>query len=347
MSREPSAPRVLVLLLTFLLAPAAARAGASLSVAAPVAIPLRDGAPGIGFDDLRYAPGLRRVLVPAGRTGRLLLLDPETRAVLAVGGFRARERYAGGHDFGATSADAGADLLFVTDRTARRLVVVDPHRLAIVSSAPLAAEPDYVRYVPGHQLWVTEPSAEQIEVFSLASPASPPARVGSIPVPGGPESLGIDPGRGRAFANLWQGRTVAIDLAARRVVADWPNGCRGSRGLALDEASGRLLVACAEGVVRVLDAPHGGKPLSQASVGRGVDGIAWSATRRHVYAPAARAATLTILALSPSGRLSRLASVSVAEGSHCAAADDAGRVFVCDPAGGRLLELRDPHPPGP
>jgi hypothetical protein len=347
MSREPSARSVLVLLLTFLLAPAGARGGDAPPDDAPVAIPLRDGAPGVGFDDLRYAPGLRRVLVPAGRTGRLLLLDPETRAVVAVGGFQARDRYAGGHDFGVTSADAGADLLFATDRTARRLVVVDPRRLAVVSSAPLAAEPDYVRYVPGHQLWVTEPAAEQIEVFALASPASPPARVGAIPVPGGPESLAIDPGRGRAFTNLWRGRTVAIDLAGRRVVADWPNGCRGSRGIALDEASGRVLVACAEGAVTVLDAPHGGTRLSQAAVGRGVDAIAWSAALRHVYAPAARAATLTILALSPSGRLSRLAIVSVAEGSHCAVADEKGRVFVCDPARGRLLEVRDPGARGP
>ena len=35
-------------------------------------IPVPDGARGIGFDDIQYAPGLKRILVPAGRTGRLV-----------------------------------------------------------------------------------------------------------------------------------------------------------------------------------------------------------------------------------------------------------------------------------
>ena len=41
-----------------------------------VAMP--DGAPGIGFDDLRYSSSLHRVLVPAARSGNLVLVDPDS-----------------------------------------------------------------------------------------------------------------------------------------------------------------------------------------------------------------------------------------------------------------------------
>src|ERR1019366_399675 len=44
-------------------------------------VPLPGGAPGIGFDDLRYAPVLGQILAPGGRTGNLDLVDPGTLAV--------------------------------------------------------------------------------------------------------------------------------------------------------------------------------------------------------------------------------------------------------------------------
>ena len=58
---------------------------ATVVVAAPVGpqadtIAIPDGARGIGYDDIQYAPGAKRILVPAGRTGRLVLIDPATRA---------------------------------------------------------------------------------------------------------------------------------------------------------------------------------------------------------------------------------------------------------------------------
>src|SRR5262245_36748624 len=45
---------------------------------------LPGGDKGIGFDDLRYSPALHRVLVPAGRTGTLDLVDPDTMNVTSI-----------------------------------------------------------------------------------------------------------------------------------------------------------------------------------------------------------------------------------------------------------------------
>ena len=56
--------------------------GAILAAAlsqAQTSIEIPGGSAGIGFDDLRFAPASGRVLVPAGRTGVLALVDPATR----------------------------------------------------------------------------------------------------------------------------------------------------------------------------------------------------------------------------------------------------------------------------
>ncbi|HKO59300.1 MAG TPA: hypothetical protein VJ276_25765 [Thermoanaerobaculia bacterium] len=47
----------------------------------------------------------------------------------------------------------------------------------------------------------------------------------------------IDPHGGRAYTHLWSGTSVAIDLRSRTIIAKWPNGCSGSRGIAYDEHS--------------------------------------------------------------------------------------------------------------
>jgi hypothetical protein len=311
--------------------------------AAPV--PLPDGNGGIGFDDLQYAATLGRVIVPAGRTGNLDLLDPNTRQVTPIPGFSTDAKFAGGHGEGTTSADAGNGLLFAIDRTAMKLDVVDPGKRAIVGSAPLAASPDYVRFVePTNEIWVTEPDlGARIEVFKLSKDFVP-VPSGFITVVGGPESLVIDAKRGRAYTHLWVAGTVAIDLKSHAIIGQWLNGCVGSRGIALDEARGFLLVGCSEGKAVVLDVEHGGKQLSSFSFGDGVDVISYNAQLGHLYLPASSSAKMAILSVSNQGQLSLLATVDTAKGAHCVTADDQGNAWVCDPSRGQLLLVKDTLP---
>jgi hypothetical protein len=236
------------------------------------AIPMPGGSGGIGFDDLVFAPRIHRVLVPGGGTGSLDLIDPDTRSVTAIAGFSSGS--SSGHNVGTTSAHEGQGVLFASDRTQRRLVVVDPLARKIAASAELAATPDYVRYVaPTGAVWVTEPAAEQIEVFSTQSGAAP-AHIGTIHVAGGPESLVIDSTRNLAYTHLWNGATVAIDPHTLARTAQWPNGCSGSRGIALDESRGFLFAGCDEGRATVLDVNQGGATVSSLAAGAGVDVIA-------------------------------------------------------------------------
>jgi DNA-binding beta-propeller fold protein YncE len=305
-------------------------------------LPLPGGESGIGFDDMGFAPSIHKVLVPAGRSGNLDLIDPDTMQVTAIGGFSSRKSFGGGHGQGVTSADEGRGLLFATDRDAKQLIVVDPKTQSVIATAPLSSGPDYVRYISAtNEVWVTEPSAARIEVFSLPeSGASKPVHVDFIAISRGPESLIIDNKRGRAYTHLWTDTTLAIDLKTRKIAARWKNGCRGSRGIAMDDARGFLFVGCDEGKLNVLDLNTGAQ-LGSASSGSGVDIIAYNSHLAHAYLPGEESATMAIVGISGKGAATVLATVKTAEGAHCAAADDRDQVYVCDPAKGRVLIVKD------
>lgn len=305
------------------------------------AIPIPEGEAGIGFDDLGYSRALQRILVPAGRTGALVLIDPLGLSVDTISGFSAKRDFGGGHGEGITSVAEGDGLLFVTDRDTKQLSVVDPAAKRVLSRAPLASSPDYVRFVaPGRELWVTEPDADRIEVFRLRERGAPPTPDGFIAVEGGPESLVVDPGRLRAYTNLWSRTTLAIDLKSRARVSRFENGCAGARGLALDGQRGFLFVGCAEGRAVVLDAASG-RVLDRLEAGNGVDIIDYDPGLSHLYLPGGKSATMAILEVSPHGKLGMIRTVPTASGSHCVVSDGAGHVFVCDPKRGRLLGYAD------
>lgn len=309
-----------------------------------------DGAGGIGFDDLRFDHATERLLVPAGRTGNLDVVDPKTRVVTPIAGFSRAAASRRGHGQGVTSADAGEGWLFAVDRTARIVAVVDPRAQKIVARAPLAGGPDYVRFVaPTHELWVTEPDHARIEVFALSPGAPPkPSHAAFIPTPGGPESLIVDGARARVYTHKWERETMAIDVRARRIIATWSAGCAAPRGIALDEARALLFVGCEEGKATVLDVGAGagqaGRLVSSVSSGRGIDIIAYDPGRAHLYLPSEEGGSLGFVGVARTGALSTLGTARAVAGAHCATTDEAGHVYVCDPHGGRLLVIDDPYP---
>ena len=327
--------------------------GSALAVAAddnapqtPVAIALPGGAGGIGFDDLGFFRTLGKLLVPAGRTGKLDLVDPATGTVVSIPGFSTKKGFEEGHDDGITSVAEGAGLLFVTDRTSLRLSIVDPVTKSIVGYSSLGASPDYVRWLEStHELWVTEPDSERVEVFRFEPGPPPRAKpVGTIAIPEGPESLVLDAKRGRAYTHVASGKTVAIDLHTHAIVATWSNGCKEATGVALDADRGFLFVACEEGGVRVLDVASG-KTLGSIELGGGIDIISYSPELGHLYVPSGETAALATLGVSPQGALSLLGTAPGTKDSHCVAAR--GKVYFGDPEHGRLLVFIDPYPPSP
>jgi hypothetical protein len=305
------------------------------------------GAGGIGFDDLGFSTELHKVIVPAGRIGKIVLIDPATRQMEEVAGFSSQSNFGGGHGEGVTSADVGRGAIFATDRDEKTLDLVDPVSKKILAKTKLAGGPDYVRYVaPTNEVWVTEPRAAQIEIFTLPEKGFPePNHAATISIPGGPESLVIDGANGRAYTNLWTDTTVAIDLRKRAIVERWRNGCKGSRGIALDAARGFLLVGCDEGKLESL-ALKDGHRVGEATSGDGVDIIAYAPQLHHAYLPGGDSATMAVIAIASDGRPKVVTTLTTAKGSHCVATDDLHNAYICDPHSGKLLVFHDSLPDG-
>jgi hypothetical protein len=311
-------------------------------------VPLPGGEGGIGLDDLSYSPMLDRVLIPAGGTGKLQLVNPMTRKMEEVGGFQSAAPSGEGHGHGAgtTSAEEGNGWIFAIDRSALRLNVIDPKKKIMVGGTGLAGSPDYVRYVAAtHEVWVTEPDKDGIEIFSLSAANPPvPAHAAFLSIPGGPEALVIDKAEKRAFANLWKSSTVVIDLATRKVTQTWPNGCEGSRGLAMDPLRHLLFVGCAEGGADTLDLAKNGAVKDRFRFGAGTDIVAYNAGLQHLYVPASKTGEMAIVKVYDDGRMTQIATVATAVGAHCAVADDHRQVWICDPKAGRVLVVKDSRP---
>jgi DNA-binding beta-propeller fold protein YncE len=322
--------------------------------AGPVVIPIPGGEAGVGYDDLQYAPTLRRVLVPAGRTGTLALIEPATGAVTTIGGFTGASSYRGGHGQGTTSAaelDGWPGFVVATDRGATALRVVDARAGKISQTVKLAAAPDYVRVVSASEVWVTEPARKQLEVLRVEGKNAPRlVTVGTISVPDGPESLVIDAARGKAYCHSWKGQTFAVELKARKVVATWSNGCQGSRGIALDQRRGLLFAGCAEGRVTVVDLASR-TVVATAAAGPDIDSIAYAADGGdgprggHLYVPAGGSAELWILGVDSNGTLTALGRVPTGRDAHTVAvapgAPGAPLLFVGTPEHGAVLRVID------
>ena len=341
--RTDNRPAMKTILPLILLAAAAPLAfGASAPLAPQAVIKMPGGAHGIGFDDIGYVPQLQRVTVPAGTTGNLVLMDPVTHALTVIPGVSAAPKVKSFRE-GTTSAVYAEGYLFASDHDPTELVTIDPKTHAVLGRTPLESGPDYVRYVARtHEVWVTEPGKAQIQVFKLAVDPRPMLTSETvIPIPGGPESLEIDDQRNRAYSNLWKDKTVEMALTTHKVLAEWPNTCKGSNGLAIDEARDHVFVACGEGKVVTLAPAEHGKVLASAPAGAGIDIISYSPKLHHLYVPGARAATLTIFEVAASGALKPVAEYKTAPHAHCVADDNAGHVFVCDPRAGAILAIDD------
>ncbi|MHB2025376.1 MAG: YncE family protein [Elusimicrobiota bacterium] len=324
---------------------------ASVKVPRPAVVRIPGAKGAIGLDDMLFTQGLGLIIVPAGRTGKIDFISPVARKIFSISGFPAAPGLSAAHGSGPTSVDEGFGFLFATDRTNRKLYAINPKTLVRIVSASLAAGPDYVRVAaPTREVWVTEPAAHGIEIFSLNAGRgfTRLIRSGFIKIPeGGPEALVIDVKRGLAYTNVSGGMTAAIGIKSREIVSRWPNGCKHGEGLALDARRGFLIVACREGRAADLDLNRGGKIVSSIRSGRGIDIIACSPALGHAYLPGSASATMAFVAIARDGKLSLLGTVKTDRGAHCVAADNRGGAWVCDPRRGRMMVFQDPYPAVP
>ncbi len=321
----------LILFLTSFISPALAQTSSPSLHADAVAISSSGEA--IGFDDLVFSPEIHKVLVPAGKTGKIYLIDPVSSEISSLGKLGE-----------VSSADEGYGYLFAVDHSTQELKVLDVNTGLVVAGAKLSADADFVRYVGfSREVWVTEPHKNQLEIFKLEFLADLPPLlhlIKLIQVNHGPESLVIDHRRGNAYSNLGE-VTAGIDLVSHHIVDKWVNGCEKPRGNALDDQRGLLFVSCAEGKVMVFDLNEQHKKIGSLTVDPGVDVIGYNPRLSHLYVTSSKNATLSVLEVSVQGDLSLLSVSLAVERGHCVVGDDQGNIWVCDPQHVQLLRYKD------
>ena len=296
---------------------------------------------GVSMDYIAYDRAHHRVWVPAGNTGRVDVVDSVDQQLVSIGGFvtKEMERHGSKRTVGPSSATVGDDMVYIGNRGDSSVCAIAATTLRLNGCVTLESMPDGLAYVRAtKEVWVTTPRDKSIVILDVSDAAAPKI-AGKITLEGEPEGYVVDEGRGLFYTNLEdKDRTLTIDTKSRQVVKNWASGCGedGPKGLALDRALDFLFVACA-GSVKVVDAGHEGKGLSQLATGDGVDDIAYVEERHELFAGAARAAKLTIAGVDTLGNLRAKDVLDTAKGARNAVATEAGVAYLTDGPDGKIL----------
>ena len=209
-------------------------------------IPLTDAA-GVTFDHGACDAGTGRVFVAHTSADRVEVFDHRAgRHLRALTGFPE-----------AAGVVAAGGRVVVTNRGAASVSVVDAAALATLATFPTAPRPNGVAFAAGRALAVaaclgddTPPVLHSVDTASGASRA--------LPLPGRPRWCVVDAAEERVFCAIRDPSLVlAAGLPGLRELARWPLPSAGAHGVDLDDAGGRLFVACDGGGLAMVDTATG------------------------------------------------------------------------------------------
>jgi hypothetical protein len=341
-------------------------------------VPLHFNIP-ISFNDFIYDAHLRRVIVPAGETGQVVLIDPKNMDFQSISGFSQQVDPAN-PIVGTSSVAVEGGFLFGLDQGTNTIRTIDLSTNNIVGSTPLNTTAEYIRYISATgELWVTEKSLNQIEIFSVSADNPPSLQsAGDISVPNGPEGLVVDDERGLAFTNRPnQSLTDVIQVMTHTVIGQWGNGCSSAKGMAIDENEGYLFVACNEGKLVIMEIDNDGYQITSQNYGGDLESVAYNPKLHHVYLPSSASGIVAVFQLktllstpkpiqtnslgttptvnpvanlrptsTPVIKISLrlLGTADTAIKSKCVTADDFNNIWVCDPNNGQVFFIHDTFP---
>ncbi len=331
----------------------------------------------ISFDDFTYDSQLHRVIIPAGETGQVALIDPANMQVQFISGF-SRQVEVGNPMIGASSVAVAGGFLYGLDQATVSIKTISLSTGNLIASTRVQAAADYIRFVSAaNELWVTERGLHQIEIFSLSGADSPaPVSTGVISVPNGPEGLIIDDQRGLAFTNRPDQSLVdVIQVMTHTVIAQWGSGCSLARGMAVDENEGYLFEACEEGKLVMMDINNDGYQIASQNYGGGLDFVAYNPNLHHIYLPSSVSGVVAIFQLQKllnlpestntpgitpevnpaitsgatpppdlKNSLLLLGTADTDVHAKCVTTDENNNIWVCDPNNGQVFIIHDEFP---
>ena len=301
------------------------------------------GPDGVAMDYLLYNPRTRTVWAPAGNTGAVDVVEVATNKITQITGFATQDIEVRGQHrhVGPSAAALGpTGTVYIGSRGDRSVCAVDEVALTKRACATLDAMPDGIAYVAKTaEVWVTTPRDQSIRILDATSLA----QKARLAFEGAPEGFAADNVRGRFYTNLEdKDQTLAIDLTTHATVATWLPHCgeEGPHGLRLADPEGFLLVACDDRIT-ALDVAHG-TTLGSVATGDGIDDFDYDPTSRRIYAGGAKAATLTIASLAPTGALTALTTVATRPGARNGVVTATGQIFLSHAKASELVVV-SPH----
>jgi DNA-binding beta-propeller fold protein YncE len=267
------------------------------------------------------------------------VLDVESGQLHAIAGFATavREGHGGKRIVGPSSAAIGSATVYIGSRADASICSVDSRTLTRGACLTLPAAPDGLVYVaPTREVWATVPALKELVIVDVGSGA--PAVRDTVALDGKPEGYAVDSVRGLYYTNLEdRDQTLAFDMRTRKLQSRWPTGCgaAGPRGMAFDGQDRLLLVACTDGAV-ALDAA-GGAARGRVTTGAGVDAIDFAASSRTLFIASGKSAVLQLFHVDAGGQMALIGQAPTAAGARVVVADERGRGYVADSAGGRVV----------
>jgi hypothetical protein len=180
----------------------------------------------------------------------------------------------------AIAADLGRG--YISAGATATVVVFDLKTLARLGEVKTTgANPDAILYEPvTHRVFTFNGRGRNATVIDGRTSQV----VGTITLDAKPEFAVAD-AKGEVFVNLEDKNSIAqIDAKTLEVRNRWPmKGCEEPSGLALDRQSARLFSVCSNEVMEIVDAASG-RVVSEAHIGKNVDGAGFDAARHLAFA---------------------------------------------------------------
>ncbi|MFI4976047.1 MAG: YncE family protein [Caulobacterales bacterium] len=285
------------------------------SAAPAYAVTDRLAIPDGGFDYVSFDPVLRRIYVSRGDGVTALDVDSGKLTGHFADGARTHEPL---------PVNGGRQVLLTNGGT-NSARLLDAANGALVADIPTAEKPDAAIFDPASGLVLVMTHSGAI---TLVDPKSQKP-VGAIAVGGALEFAAAD-GHGHAWVNVEDtGDLVALDVGGQKVAARYPlKGCTGPSGLAYDDATGLLVVACANNVAKIIKAADGSEVASLA-IGAGPDSVILDAGRRLAFVPCGRDGVISVIALRGPTDVAVAATITTQRGARTGAVDPkTGKLYL-------------------
>ena len=222
-----------------------------------------------------------------------------------------------------------------------KAVIFDRGTGKVLSEIPTGTKPDGA---------AVEPTTGQIVIMDgithdivFADPKSG-AVLGNLALDGEPGTP-VPDGHGQIFTAISDHSEISvIDAKAHKLVKQYPlPQCDDASGLALDSATGRLLVTCANLKAMTVDS-HTGHILGTVTISKYPDLIAFDPVRHVFYVPCIPG-NLFVIGEGEDGSPQVQASVTLASGIHTEALDAEGGLLYL-PAGNIIIPKKHGDRPG-